>query len=73
MSNKLKICPVSLDRDLTEDWSYLILWFRGYKTVFMLNPTEHGILLFIKSKMMKKNDFSSVQALRCCINHANKC
>ena len=64
---------MSLDRDLTEDWSYLILWFRGYKTDFMLNPTEHGILIVHKIQNIEKERFYSFQAIRCCINHANKC
>ena len=46
---------------------------RGYKTFFMLNSTEHGISTAYKTKMLKNNDLSRFQALRCCIYHDNKC
>ena len=48
-------------------------WPPGYKKLFMLNSTEHGISTAHKIIMLKNKDFSYFQTLRCCIYHANKC
>ena len=50
-----------------------IFWPRAYKTLFMLNSTEHEISTAHKTKMLKIKDVSCFQTLRCCIYHANKC
>ena len=58
------------DLSLENNWT----WPQGYKykTFFVLNPTEHGIQMLIKSKMLKNKDLSCFQMLRCCIYHAHK-
>ena len=47
------------------------------KLFFMLNSTEHEISTahkkLIKTKMLKNNEFSCFQTLRCFIYHAYKC
>ena len=46
---------------------------RGYKTVFMLNITEHEFQLLIKTKILTNKEVYYFKSLRRCIYHANKC
>ena len=46
-------------------------WHRGYKTFFMLNSTEHELL--IKAKIQANEEVSCFKSLRCCIYHAYRC
>ena len=41
------------------------IWPRGYKTVFMLNSTEHEISTAHKTKILTNKEVSCLKSLRC--------